>query len=175
MLGAMVLAGAAARLLGGSPPEVVLAAWLGGAAVLDARTSRIPNGWVGAGLAVVAGFVALVAPKALLAGLAGSLVGAGLVLLMRGVGYVLRGVPGMGLGDAKTMAVVGLALGPWPAAAVLWGGLMLAGLYAGTGVLLGWFGRDHRFPFVPFLALSLGLYLLAEPYLEAWRAYNGWP
>jgi leader peptidase (prepilin peptidase) / N-methyltransferase len=128
-------------------PTLVLLA----AALIDARTRRIPNvltaaaAVLGLALAVMAGLEVLGAR--ILAGLAA----AGCLFALRSLGQVLFHRPGLGLGDVKLAGALGLLAG-WPA---LWGlylGLLLGGFVALVGLVLGVLKRDSHLPFAPFFA-----------------------
>lgn len=86
--------------------------------------------------------------------LGGVVLGAGLLLAIAGGWYLLRGVPGMGLGDAKLLAMVGAFLG-WRGVVVT---LFLASLGASAVALSGWatgrLGPRSRLPFGAFLAAA---------------------
>ena len=87
-------------------------------------------------------------------GLLGALVGAGLLFGMGELYFRLRGVEGMGFGDVKMMAMVGLFLGPQLALlTILFGSL--------AGSVLGLFfialfrkSSSYEFPFGSFLGLA---------------------
>lgn len=138
---------------------------LGAIAVHDVRTRRIPNALVYPG--IVAGLVlAFVQPLApwwshVASGLVAGLAIGGLALVSGG----------MGMGDAKLAALIGLLLG-WPATLI---GLFAAfALGAAVGVLLigaGVIGRRDPVPFAPALTAGAVVGLLAGAPLAHWL----WP
>ena len=102
-------------------------------------------------------------------GIAGALAGAGILLAVWGAWYLLRHEEGMGLGDAKMLAMIGAFLG--------WHGVLVTlfcGALAGSAVglaLMRWGSHDMRskLPFGTFLALG-GLIALfvGEPLLASY-------
>ncbi len=86
-------------------------------------------------------------------GLMGACFGTGALLGIRTLGYVLYRVPGMGMGDVKLAAVVGLFLGGH----VLWVLCWAVGCGAVWGIW-GWcFGARQRLarrPFAPCIAVG---------------------
>lgn len=81
----------------------------------------------------------------------------------------VRGVDGLGLGDAKLMLLVGALLGPLAVPLTLVGGALLAlppGLAAARRA--GGDGLKTAVPFGPFLCAAALLYLLAGPFLLRW-------
>ncbi|MBG0560623.1 prepilin peptidase [Actinoplanes sp. NEAU-A11] len=151
-IGPVLASAAVAALLAGllgpvlSLPALLLAAVLGVLlAVIDLRCLRLPDPLVG-GLAVIAGVpLALIEPARI-----GTAVAAGVLV---GTGYLLVALlpgGGLGLGDVKLGAVLGLVLGfgGWPAVAV---GFAAAHLI--NGVVAGWLlarGRAHGGRALPF-------------------------
>ena len=114
----------------------ILFAALALAVVYDLRERRIPN--------------AVTGPAALLALAAG---GADPVRLAAGTGaFAFLGLAallrpgGMGMGDAKLAGVVGLALGPAVAVAIL--------VACAAGTAYGLAARAATLPFAPFLAVG---------------------
>ena len=117
--------------------------------VSDLRCRRIPNRATGAAAAV--GVVAMLADDP--GRLPGAVLAAGLVTAPLLLASLLR-PEGMGMGDVKLMAVIGLYVG-WAAVPV-----MLAGLLAATvaGVLISLARRrpvgQTELPVAPFLAVA---------------------
>ena len=151
-------------------------AWLLGgglvAAVYDLRERRVPNAvivallaaWPLCGIGQPGGWWAR--------GLAGfMLVGAPLLALAL--------TAGLGMGDVKLGAVVGLYLGPGRGLLAVAAGTVVGGLVHALLVLLGrrtWTGRGSEVPFAPFLALgALGATILgarfAAPVLGVVRGH----
>jgi leader peptidase (prepilin peptidase)/N-methyltransferase len=120
------------------------------AALIDLEHRIIPNRLTGLG-AVLALVIGLALdpggePERLIAGVA-----AGGFLLIAALAYP----GGMGMGDVKLAAVMGLFLGPAVAAAVLVG--LLTGVLVGVVIIARKGARDGRktaIPFGPFLALG---------------------
>lgn len=85
----------------------------------------------------------------LLVGLAGAVVGGGIILSIRQLGSWLLKKEAMGLGDVKFMAMAGLLLGPGPVvfaiATAMVGGSVL-------GVVIWAITKNREIPFGPFLA-----------------------
>jgi leader peptidase (prepilin peptidase)/N-methyltransferase len=148
---------------------VLLAPFLGvllALAVIDARTRKLPNRIVYPALAVAAAYL-------LLAGVAGApvdLVAAGIGLLAYGGGLLVVALVsprGMGMGDVKLAALIGLVLGAL--------GLRYVAVAAGLGILLGGVGalvallagasRKQAVPFGPFLAAGAAAAVLAGDHL----------
>ena len=134
-------------------------------AFIDLDTMRLPNALV----ALLAGFGALgvatsavtgtpVAPLVDVPGLGGIAsaaigvaLGGGAPLAIAAAYAALRGKKGMGMGDVKLLAAMGLYLGPYVALSLFAGsvlGLLATPLAGRRGA------RDERIPFGPFLALG---------------------
>lgn len=81
----------------------------------------------------------------------------------------LRGVEGLGLGDAKLMLLVGALLGPAAVGISIFAGALLA-LPAGIAAMRasGGQGMLTSLPFGPFLCAGAAGYLLAGPWLLHW-------
>jgi len=114
----------------------------------------------------------LVSPlaSALLRGVAGAVAGGGVLLAVWGAWYLLRHEEGMGLGDAKMLAMIGAFLG--------WHGVLVTlfcGALSGSVVglaLMRWGSHDMRskLPFGTFLALGGLIALFAgEALLASYR------
>ena len=68
-----------------------------------------------------------------------------------------RNTDAIGKGDVKIVIVLALFLG-WTAGWVLYLSLLLAGLFAIPGLVIGKLGRKDRIPLAPFILLGLLLY-----------------
>jgi leader peptidase (prepilin peptidase)/N-methyltransferase len=119
------------------------------AAVIDLRHRIIPNRLILAGLVLGLPLVALQSWTSLLWGVA-ALFGAG--LLMLAIAVVSRG--GMGGGDVKLAALMGLYLGPAGVAAALFLAFLAGGAAAVLLLATGRKGRKDPVPFGPYLALG---------------------
>jgi leader peptidase (prepilin peptidase)/N-methyltransferase len=136
-------------------------------AVIDARHRVVPNRIVYPSLALFA-----------MAIVVGDLAGGGVEALDAGLGLALYGVPlllvavavpqGMGMGDVKLAALIGLVLGSF--------GLSYVGVAAGVGVIGGGIGalvalavlgagRKDQIPFGPFLAGGAVVAILLGPWI----------
>ena len=164
-VGLFVAAGATFESLALAVPAAIFLALMLAIALIDARHRIVPNRIVYPALlafapAVVAGDllgVGIDAPKAFL----GLLAYAGPLFL---VAFVVPG--GMGMGDVKLAALIGLALGGL--------GLSYVAVAAGLGVVGGGVGalvalavlrcgRKQQMPFGPFLAAGAVVAALAAP------------
>jgi leader peptidase (prepilin peptidase)/N-methyltransferase len=123
---------------------------------IDWRQLRLPDfltlPLLGAGLAAAV----LAGPEALLSGVIGVLAGYAALRLV-GEGYFrLRGIEGLGQGDAKLLAAGGAWLGwealPWVVLLAALLGLGLAALQRARGIALT---RETALPFGPPLALAI--------------------
>ena len=134
-------------------------------AAIDLRHRTLPNALTLPGLATGLLFAAAGWTVGLRAAVAGALVGA---LAVVALALASRG--GVGMGDAKLLAMIGAYLGPWVAAgALVWGSL--AGTIVGIGLVLARkVGLREPVPFGPFLALGA---LLAALTVPAWLARMG--
>lgn len=98
--------------------------------------------------------------------LAGSILGAGLLLALYGAWFLLRRTEGLGLGDVKMMAMIGAWTG-WPLVLVaFFVGAILASVMAVAGLATGRLRLYNKVAFGPFLALGAA----AAPFL----AENAW-
>lgn len=159
-------------------------------AFVDLDTGRLPDsivGWLAAvGMAAVlvsqfvpslrlAPLVGLAASGPLsqpaVAAVAGALLGAGIAIGVAGVYSLVRNRAGMGFGDFKLLAAMGLFMGPFVLLAIFFASLI--GAAVGT-----WAARragsddaaTFRVPFGPFLAVGAVLSVWVGPPLWAWYA-----
>ena len=158
------------------PGELLFAWTLLVLAVIDAETRRIPNRLTypltPALLVLIAGGAVLEGDPggALAAVIAGLAVGGCLLLLAVGV----RG--GMGMGDVKLGAFIGVGLGVLGAGAVIVGvlaGFLLGGVVGVALLATGVRSRKDMIPFGPYLAAGaiIGLLqgqVIAEAYTSLW-------
>jgi leader peptidase (prepilin peptidase)/N-methyltransferase len=123
-------------------------------ALIDARWRIVPNRIVYPALLLYAVAIAT-----------GHLAGQGVDGVRGGIGFLAYGGPmfavallvpaGMGMGDVKLAALIGLVLGSLGLGYVgvaAFAGLVAGGLGAITAVLVLGYGRKHHIPFGPFLA-----------------------
>jgi leader peptidase (prepilin peptidase)/N-methyltransferase len=126
---------------------VLLLAVLVVASVTDLRSRIVPNGLTLAAAVAGLALAASGGPEELLSALAAGVMVSSPLLLV-----ALLRPEGLGMGDVKLVAVIGIFLG-WHAWPALLGGLLLAAL-AGLAASL-WSGRPPSaisLPLVPFLA-----------------------
>lgn len=133
------------------------------ASVVDIREYRIPNQLVGFGVAsllVVLSLAAVVERswQPLVYGLAG-----GLAFF---VAYLLLAIispAGMGMGDVKLAAVIGLMLGPLGLLSSIvgfYGAFVVGALFGLARILVQRSGLRSRLPFAPFMTIGAALGLL---------------
>ncbi|MEU4015386.1 A24 family peptidase [Microbacterium sp. NPDC028030] len=131
-----------------------IGAWL---IVIDARTHRLPNRIV---LPTLASLLVLIGLDAIAGGRSGSCVRALLGMLILGGFYaLLRGIrsSGMGGGDVKLAAVIGLVLGwhGWASLAIgASSAFVLGALYALVLILLRRAERTTRIAFGPWMIVG---------------------
>jgi leader peptidase (prepilin peptidase) / N-methyltransferase len=138
--------------------DASLLALLVAVTVTDLRSRLVPDRALLAATAVAVVLLALADPAELPARLVWSL-GAGGFLLAT----ALIRPGGMGLGDVKLAAVLGLYLGPAVVPALLLA--FASGSVAGLAIIArrGWAARSRSIPFAPFLAAGAVAALLLSP------------
>lgn len=108
---------------------------------------------------------------AVVGGAFGAALGAGILLAIWGSWLVVRKEEGMGLGDAKMLALIGAFLG-WPGVLVCLFFSSLTGAVTGIALLrVSDAGFKTKLPFGAFLALGGLITLFAGPEIVAW--YSG--
>jgi len=147
--------------------------------LIDLETYLLPDVLTLPGAAVALGCSLLLPPLWTLgigwqAALLGGLFGGGGLWLLSVLYLRVRGVDGLGLGDAKLMLLVGALLGPVAVAVTLFAGACLA-LPAGLLAMRRMdrtntegAGLQTRLPFGPFLCAGAAAYLLFGPWLLHW-------
>lgn len=143
----------------------VLAALLIAAAEIDRRHGIIPNRLLATG--AILAWVLAPGMASLGTYVPAAFVSAGLLLLVRGISTYTMGRPGMGMGDVKLAAMIGLFLG-WESLWVFYLAVVLGGLFGLAGLVTGRLERSARLPFAPFMALAAGLHLLVLPSSLVW-------
>jgi leader peptidase (prepilin peptidase)/N-methyltransferase len=93
---------------------------------------------------------------------------AGLVLLIRWLYLVVRRREGLGLGDAKLMAMIAGFLGFWPAMLALFVGVVLCSVYAVGLMVRGKAGAVTRLPLGSFLCVGGLVTAVFGPGIIAW-------
>ena len=129
----------------------------------DLRTRLIPDSALLAAGAVALLTLAIAAPSVLPERVAAA-VGAGGFLLAA----ALARPDGMGLGDVKLAAVLGLYLGRAVVPALLIA--LAAGALCGVALVAarGWSAREETIPFAPFLATGAAVARLAASNVDPW-------
>ncbi len=145
-------------------------------ALIDLQYRIVPNTLVAAGL--LAGLIfylpaainlvlelpaGLIVERELLDAAAGFLAG-GIIMLI--ILLVSRG--GMGAGDMKMMAMIGLFVGLRGAAVVMLLGFFLGALVGVTFMALGKLTRKDALPFAPYLSLAAMIQVLWGDYIWNW-------
>lgn len=95
--------------------------------------------------------------------LLGIAAGAGTILLVIAAYYLLTRREGMGIGDAKLLAMIGAFLGWKGALFALVGGSLLGSLAGLSLMIFKGFGRQSQIPFGPFLAIGALFFLFIGP------------
>ena len=98
----------------------------------------------------------------------GTLVGAGILILLINGWYWLRGVEGMGLGDVNMLALIGAYLG-WKGVVITLSVASISGSLVGLPLLFtGRLGIQSKLPFGVFLAVGALVALFAKAPIIAW-------
>ncbi len=148
---------------------VVLIFLLLGLAVMDAETMLLPDAFTLPGIVLGIGYHFLRRGwRAAVWSLAFAVCAASLILLIRGLYWLVRRKEGMGLGDAKLLAMIAAWLGPWQSLLVLFLGVMGAAIFG-----ISWIayrresGRTFALPFGSFLSAA-AIYVIfhGEPILK---------
>jgi leader peptidase (prepilin peptidase)/N-methyltransferase len=152
--------------LGAALAGWVFAALLVTISVIDYYHLIIPNRLILTGLGLGVPLLLIQSGESLILGVL-SMLAAGLFMLI--IALISRG--GMGGGDVKLAAMLGLYLGPQNAGVALFLAFMIAGTVALFLLVAGIKGRKDAIPFGPFLALGAIIAELTGDHLLAW--YSG--
>jgi leader peptidase (prepilin peptidase) / N-methyltransferase len=175
-----VLWGAAVLRFGPEPAALVYLAFFSTVLVLsviDLETYLLPNRITYPALAassvaiVVVSFVSADDPgRAIAKAGIGAVCWAGFLLALLGLFWAATGREGLGLGDVKLAALLGLFVG-WIQPVLVIPALFVAGvagLLAGVVALVVRSGDNRPYPFGPWLAVgAVGVILASEPLLDA--------
>jgi leader peptidase (prepilin peptidase)/N-methyltransferase len=137
--------------------DASLVALLGVVTISDLRTRLVPDAALAVSLAIALPVCLLSDPGGVPERLIAALAAGGFLLAA-----ALIRPSGMGLGDVKLVAVLGVYLGEGVAGAMLIA--FAAGSIAGLVLLMrhGWSARSRTIPFAPFLALGALVVLVAQ-------------
>ena len=134
-----------------------------GLAIMDAEFLLLPDAFTLPGIVLGIVYAGAVATGPFTARLHASgwalvygVAAAAIILLIRGIYWLVRRREGMGLGDAKLFALIAVWLGPWKALLALFLGVIAAAIY-GLAFLASHSHRENEAP----LQLPLGSFLCA--------------
>lgn len=149
----------------------ILFAILLAVAMIDYKTMRIPNAIIIFGLIIgsiyrVASALHLNDLTVILRGLAGMLVGGAVIGGFMLLSLLLFRKQGMGMGDLKLLAMIGLFVGSQRVLYTTYISVILAGVY---GLILLIKGRSGVLPFGPFISVGAVIGILWGSAL--WEAY----
>jgi leader peptidase (prepilin peptidase)/N-methyltransferase len=134
----------------------VLCFLLLGLAVMDAETMVLPDAFTLPGILLGVVFRGLTGGwRAACLAIVYALAAATLILLIRGAYWLIRRREGMGLGDAKLLALIAVWLGPWPTLLALFLGIVTAAIF---GLSLARWKRAEK---AGSMQLPLGSFLCA--------------
>ena len=139
-----------------------LAALLIAAAEIDRRHGIIPNRLVAVGSGLGLTLMLVINTNDLGPYVLAAVACAGLLLLIRIGSSHLWGRPGLGLGDVKLVAMMGLYLG-WSTLWIFYLAMVLGGTLGLVGLLTQRFQRTTLLPLAPFIALGTGLHWTVLP------------
>jgi leader peptidase (prepilin peptidase) / N-methyltransferase len=161
--------------------SAVLCFLLLGLAAMDAESYLLPDAFTlpGIGLGILfTAWKVCCGPAAHLRGAGHSLLAAAaaalLILAVRGTYWLVRRREGMGLGDAKLLAMIAAWMGPWMAILVLFFGAVSAAIYGIFVLILGSFRAekaDSERPQPP-LRLPFGSFLCAAGILALFQGHD---
>ncbi len=148
--------------------SAVLCWLLLGLAIMDAETLRLPDALTLPGIAlgicassfqIGFGVVPVFSLRGAVQSLLWAACAAALIFLIRGLYWLVRRREGIGLGDAKLLAMVAAWLGPWQAGLVLFLAVICAAAY-GLGVI-AWSGMQRSTENGYTARIPLGAFLCA--------------
>ncbi len=137
-------------------------------AMIDAEHFILPDRITLPGIAVGLAVQSLVGWTSLRSALLGAAAGAGVILFMNGLWWLLRRVQGFGLGDVKMLAMIGAVLGLSGMVLTLFIGTLVGSLTGLALVARGEIGMRSKLPFGFFLALGSIASIYLGPALVGW-------
>jgi leader peptidase (prepilin peptidase) / N-methyltransferase len=145
----------------------VLSFLLLGLAAMDAETMRLPDTFTLPGIVVGIGYSSVICGRVRCALLstAWATAGAAIILAISGIYWLMRKHQGMGIGDAKLVALIAAWLGPIQALLVLFLGVLAAAVY---GIALS----IARRRFDATAPLPLGSFLAAATLFAAFQGQH---
>lgn len=134
-------------------------------AAIDLEHFLLPDKLTLTGLAIGLGLQPWLGWTSIRGALVGVALGGLLPLALSALWRLIRGVPGMGLGDVKMLAMVGAFLGWQGVVVTLVTGALLGSLVGGVGLVRGSLGAESKLPFGTFLAIGAVVALFFGPWL----------
>ena len=135
---------------------------------IDLSHQIIPNVITLPGIALGLVSAATVLPVGLLDSVLGTVLGYGIPWGLANAYLLLRGRPGMGLGDAKLLAMIGAFLGWKPVLLTVMVGATVGSVVGLVMIALKQVRRDQYLPFGPFLALGAIVSLFFQSTVLSW-------
>ena len=133
--------------------RLVFSALLVALLATDLETFRLPNPLTYSGI-VLGLLFSLFGPPGFVSSLIGAAIGAGILLAVRQVWLMAKGVDALGLGDVKMLAMIGAFLG-WPHVWVVLLFSSVVGAIVGIGLaIVGRGTMQSKLPFGVFLSLA---------------------
>ena len=135
--------------------------------VIDLRHQILPN-VITIPCTCVGLFSACFYPPGLVNAMLGMSIGAGSLLVISRLYYLIRGEDGVGFGDVKLLAMIGAFLG-WPSVMVILLFASIVGSVVGIGLMM-FFNANGRsaLPFGSFLAFASIVFTLVDRPILAW-------
>lgn len=135
---------------------------------IDLTHQIIPNVITLPGIALGLLAAATILPVGLLDSILGTVLGYGIPWGLANAYLFLRGRPGMGLGDAKLLAMIGAILGWKPVLLTVMVGATVGSVVGLVMIALKRVRRDQYLPFGPFLALGAIVSLFFHSAVVSW-------
>lgn len=143
-------------------------------AIIDYKTMRIPNRLIviGTSLGIIYRLLQTLYTQdiqSMAQGILGFIVGGSIIAMMMLLSLIVFKKQGMGMGDLKLLAMIGLFVGTQKVFYTIIVGILIAGIYA---VIVLIKSKEEIFPFGPFLALGAVVAVMWGESL--WKIYLGY-